>query len=211
VFTIASVLSLLLCAATILFWVRSYTAVDCPAVTHWAAIHQTDADDQWSERTAWLSSNHGNLTLAIQSEWTQYFNHYPGATFESQYPGGIAFTWRPNDVETQDWYGYLTAGHPTRWYWLGCSYRNEFSEKKMYVFSAPDHLYHYRSAFLVAPHPSIAALFGVMPVVLLIRHLRRRIKPPLNLCLQCGYDLRASKIRCPECGTAIIPEARVIG
>jgi hypothetical protein len=99
----------------------------------------------------------------------------------------------------------LTARHPTRWYWLGCSYSDKFSEKKMYVFSSLDHLYHYRSAFLVAPHPSIAALFGWMPLLLLIRRLRRRINPPLNLCPQCGYDLRACKERCPECGTEIMP------
>jgi hypothetical protein len=51
--------------------------------------------------------------------------------------------------------------------------------------------------------PLVAA--AILPTVWLRRQRRRRRWEKLGLCRKCGYDLRASKERCPECG-APIPE-----
>jgi hypothetical protein len=58
------------------------------------------------------------------------------------------------------------------------------------------------------PYWALLIVAGVLPVCwcrpILVRRARRRS----GRCLSCGYDLRASKERCPECGTAI-PAPRV--
>ncbi len=46
-------------------------------------------------------------------------------------------------------------------------------------------------------------IIGLGPIVTRNRFLalRRRKRKKLGLCVKCGYDLRGSKDRCPECGT----------
>lgn len=55
---------------------------------------------------------------------------------------------------------------------------------------------------VVVPSWFLTIVFTVIPAVTMVKLIRSFRRQRVGLCAVCGYDLRASPDRCPECGTA---------
>ena len=55
---------------------------------------------------------------------------------------------------------------------------------------------------IATPLWAVALASGVLPAARLVSRLCRRRRGRSGLCPSCGYDLRATPDRCPECGEA---------
>lgn len=57
--------------------------------------------------------------------------------------------------------------------------------------------------FIQFPHWALACLTGILPLRAGWRAFRTRRVSARGRCRNCGYDLRATPERCPECGTGV--------
>lgn len=134
--------------------------------------------------------------------------------------------WRRMNIEMEGyhtWHGVSAWGHrigrivdmnPSKSFWsrLGFRYNdiymmpagwNQEIPTDQWVFGLTKHTQS-RGCDVMVPLWVIAAVASILPLkssLSIWQSLKSRRRRRNNLCVKCGYDLRATPERCPECGT----------
>jgi hypothetical protein len=169
-------LSLLLCAAACVTWWRSYERSD--------QVEWTRDDGVRSLRSA-----QGDVVLNLYpADWSDRADKRRGLRYTSDLPRSAAFELMTPLLPCYDPTAQLVQWQRGRFAWSRRSSSDDLT------------------ATAIAPFWSVTAATGAMPLgwtsAWLLARLRRRRRTRAGLCAACGYDLRASPHRCPECGTA---------
>jgi hypothetical protein len=176
-------LSLLVCVMAAAMWARSYTALErrgqLRVIEDGSAYRISSWEVGQTRGVAWVIFSRGTVTPHREAD--RKLMRYQHALIRAQlartYEPARDFipasgrTWR----ERQGFSGWGWRTNDEVWQGIGCGFS--------------------------CPCWSIVALSCPLPVFVAARAVvaRRRGRP--GHCRRCGYDLRATPERCPECGT----------
>jgi hypothetical protein len=179
-----TVVSVALCLASVGLWARSYFRWDeyfRRITVVWDGEHTKIS----AEHMEWFGWSRGNLYIGgFHPPLRYWYGSDPVGTHTRSGWSTDAPLSRVELDESWADVGPLSALRP-RWSVLGLTYTTK-----------PGHLSELRVPLWLP-----AALTFLMPAMRALRWKNRRRKHCAGLCLLCGYDLRATPNRCPECGT----------
>jgi hypothetical protein len=168
---LAAAASLVLCIATVALWVRSYWRLD-------------DVSYRFDRKRCRVQSLRGEVDVSVHRFYKvpeslpvrQGVSHSSSDTANRQYRTLLDLPdWEP----TSDAY---SGGS-----FLGFGYVSGSSSSGL-------------TRGIGVPHWSLALLFAILPVLRVRGATRSRRHHRAGRCPTCGYDLRATPDRCPECG-----------
>jgi len=205
-------LSLLLCAASLALWVRTRGTSDRLGYT--PGPIQAGRMTQWVVRTApgavrverrAVTSAVAQLRVRLRSNDAAAWPEAWPDTW-SERPEVLVWEAERRDVAPQKPHslrGILVRFSGERVSearsWQGLGFGWDQDRRDQPVFSAS-----MRRHALTFPCWAAALVTAAAPAAWLLRCHRRRARTNAGLCPACGYDLRATPGRCPECG-AIAP------
>ena len=172
---LATALSLLFCVAAVALWVRSYFVHEC---VMWENKHRTRAILERRPVGGKVVSGDGVLHVDVTMPQQPEPDGSAVAWQRDSLPPGQSWLWDTT------WYQFPSE-KPTLAERLGFSFLHSLANDDGWEG------YHGVSFPLWLP----AAAFAALPVA---RFLQRRHRA--GHCTACGYDLRATPGRCPECG-----------
>ena len=187
-FTILAAASAMLCVGALALWVRSYWRYDIVSRT---SDLRSDVGDE-EERRMFIRSNRGIFALIGTAIATGRGPTAPDRPLTVRWA-------RLSDVAEPAWDLRQTSvlRPPFGRNVAGFAYGREAGAKVAIGGS----WYQQRQRIYSVPHWFAALVLAIPPALWFWRRLRR---PAPGTCLSCGYDLRATPGRCPECGA--IPE-----
>jgi hypothetical protein len=179
-FNVACAGSLALCVPMVGLWVASYWRADGIAyVWH----NQTGIREQ----VLVASSQRGSIW--IKHELKERSRMLRGPIF-AQAPGFSSFSMAASDEYTivnQPLYGHDVLGF-------------RYARQRLAIPAGPSWLNRSSRHGVVVPDWFFVMLLAALPASWLVLKCREIRRKRAGLCVHCGYDLRATPVRCPECG-----------
>jgi hypothetical protein len=179
-----TLLLLLLCIAAVVLWMRSYRTRD--VCYHWGRNPRAGGFIIGSSKGSFFYARTTRLyiDLVVHAGWG--LESRP----QIQFPNGAAQVLLIAEIVSDPSYGLSD-------YWLGFSHSLKICYFQDWGRFGP---------FLRVPFWFIALALSGLPslrvaLIFAARHRRRRARR--GLCRACGYDLRATPDRCPDCGTTV--------